>query len=109
MVSPTAVQQRGSQYGLFPVGTGAFAFDEWVRSDHIRLKRFPQYWEQGLPYLDEIVYLPMDDETVKMADLRAGALDVVDVIPAGEQRAIRQDTAVSYVYPRPGRTGRWSA
>lgn len=91
MVSPTAVQKRGSQYGLFPVGTGPFAFDEWVRSGHIRLKRFPGYWEQGLPYLDEIVYLPMDDETVKMADLRAGALNVVDVIPAREQRTIRQD------------------
>jgi len=91
MASPTAVQKRGSQYGLSPVGTGPYAFDEWVRGDHIRLKRFPQYWEQGLPYLDEVLYLPMDDETVKMADLRAGALDVVDVIPASEQRAIRQD------------------
>ena len=91
MVSPAAVQKRGAQYGLSPAGTGPFAFDEWVRGDHIRLKRFPAYWEQGLPYLDEVVYLPMDDETVKMADLRAGALDVVDVIPASQQRAVLQD------------------
>ena len=76
----------------YPVGTGAFALDEWVRGDHLRLKRFPQYWEQGLPYLDDVVYLPMDDETVKMADLRAGSLDLVDAVPPSEQRAFVQDT-----------------
>lgn len=100
MVSPTAVRKHGGQYGLNPVGTGAFAFDEWVRGDHLRLKRFPGYFEQGLPYVDEVVYLPMDDETVKMANLRAGALDLVDAVPASQQRAFRQDPRFrSFILP----------
>ena len=100
MLSPTAVQKRGSQYGQYPVGSGAFAFDEWVRSDHLQLKRFPQFYEQGLPYLDNVVYRPMDDETVKMADLRAGSLDLIDAVPASEQRAFVQDTRFrSFVLP----------
>jgi peptide/nickel transport system substrate-binding protein len=89
--SPTAIRKWGDQYALRPVGTGPFEFVEWVKNDHITLKRFSGYWEQGLPDLDEIVYRPMGDETVKMANLRAGGLDVVDVIPAREQHAFRGD------------------
>jgi len=91
MSSPTAVRKWGDQYGLHPVGTGPFGFVEWVKNDHITLKRFDNYWERGLPYLDEIIYHPTPDETVKMANLRAGSLDVIDTVPAREQRAVRND------------------
>jgi peptide/nickel transport system substrate-binding protein len=92
MVSPAAVRKWGEQYGQHPVGTGPFAFAEWVKDDHITLQKFPGYWQKGLPYLNRLVYRPLNDETVKMADLRAGSLDVVDTIPAREQRAIRSDS-----------------
>jgi peptide/nickel transport system substrate-binding protein len=89
--SPTAIQKWGDQYTLHPVGTGPFGFVEWVKNDHIALKRFDGYWEQGLPYLDGLIYKPTPDETVKIADLKAGALDVIDTVPANQQRAIRGD------------------
>lgn len=89
--SPAAVRKWGDQYGLHPVGTGPFEFVEWVKNDHIALRRSQNYWERGLPYLDGIVYRPTPDETVKMANLRAGSLDIVDTVPAREQRAVRGD------------------
>jgi len=91
MSSPTAIRKEGDQYTLHPVGTGPFSFVEWVKNDHIALKRFDGYWEKGLPYLDGLIYRPTPDETVKIADLRAGALDIIDTVPASEQRAIRAD------------------
>lgn len=92
MVSPAAVKKWGAQYGQHPVGSGPFSFAEWVKDDHIALTRFPGYWQKGLPYLNEVVYRPLNDETVKMADLRAGSLDLVDTIPAREQHAVRNDS-----------------
>jgi len=89
--SPAAINKWGDQYALHPVGTGPFAFVEWVKNDHIALKRFDGYWEKGLPYLDGVIYRPTPDETVKMADLRAGSLDVIDTVPAREQRAVHDD------------------
>lgn len=91
MVSPAGVKKWGAQFGQHPAGTGPFAFAEWVKDDHITLRKFPGYWQQGLPYLDEVVYRPLNDETVKMANLRAGGLDLVDTVPAGEQHSIRSD------------------
>jgi peptide/nickel transport system substrate-binding protein len=89
--SPDAIRKWGDQYGLHPVGTGPFEFVEWVKNDHIALRRFQGYWERGLPYLDGVVYRPTNDETVKMAGLRAGNVDIVDTVPAREQRAVRAD------------------
>jgi len=37
-----------------PVGTGPFQFVEWAQGDHITLKKFPDYFETGKPYLDQI-------------------------------------------------------
>ena len=89
--SPAAVQKWGAQYGQHPVGTGPFTFVEWVKDDHITLIKFPGYWQRPMPYLDELVYRPLNDETVKMANLQGGSLDIVDTVPAQKQRAIRSD------------------
>jgi len=89
--SPTAIRKWGDQYALHPVGTGPFGFVEWVKNDHIALKRYDGYWETGLPYLDGLIYKPTPDETVKIANLRAGALDVIDTVPASQQRAFRAE------------------
>jgi len=38
-----------------PVGTGPFKFVEWKKGQYIRLDKNPNYWKEGLPYLDRIV------------------------------------------------------
>ncbi len=38
-----------------PVASGPFLLQEWVRGSHLRLVRNPDYWEEGKPYLDEVI------------------------------------------------------
>jgi peptide/nickel transport system substrate-binding protein len=101
MVSPTAVEKWGDQFGLHPVGTGPFEFVEWVKDDHATLRRFEDYWEEGLPYLDEIIVQPIPDTTVKLANLRAGALDIIDEVPPKDIPTLR-DSADFNVQVLPG-------
>ena len=81
MVSKAAVEKYGRDYARNPVGSGPFQLAEWVKDDYIRLRRFPAYWRAGAPYLDEIVYKPIPDHTVKLTALRTGTLDIIDELP----------------------------
>ena len=58
MVSPEAVKKFGPDFTRNPVGTGPFQFVDWVKDDHLTLKRFDGYWgaKDGGPYLDQIRY-----------------------------------------------------
>ncbi len=88
MASPTAVQRWGRDYGQHPVGTGPFQLMDWIAGDQIRLKRFEGYWEKELPYLDEIILKPVPDDTVRLANLRAGAADIVDNVGPRDIRTV---------------------
>jgi ABC-type transport system substrate-binding protein len=77
MASPTAVKQEGADYGKHPVGTGPFVFKEWVPGDHFTATRNPNYWRQGLPYLDSITWKPIPDPQSRGNSLKAGNIDAM--------------------------------
>ena len=64
-----------------PVGTGPFAFVEWVKNDHLNLARFGEYWRTGVPYLDAVIFKPLPDEAVRLTALRTGAVDIIHSLP----------------------------
>lgn len=78
MLSPTAAETHGEDVGSNPVGTGPFLFREWERGNRIVLERNPDYWEEGLPYLDRIVFSDIGAAVVGIQRLIVGELDYVD-------------------------------
>jgi peptide/nickel transport system substrate-binding protein len=58
------------------VGTGPFQFIEWVQGDHITLKKNPNYWQSGRPYLDGIAFSIAKDPQAMVAQLEAGRFDI---------------------------------
>jgi peptide/nickel transport system substrate-binding protein len=73
------------------VGTGPFRFVEWVKDDHLTLKRFDGHWDKGKPYLDEIVYKPIPDSTVRFTAMRTGQIDVMHQIAPKDIAAARAE------------------
>ena len=59
-------------YNLKPVGTGAFRFKEWRRGEYISMVRNPDYWDQGKPYFDEIIFRIIPDAAARSAALETG-------------------------------------
>jgi len=87
ILSPAAVQKAGANLGNAPVGAGSgpFMFSEWVKGDHLLLKRNPHYWmkdSQGvaLPYLQSIKYRPITNESVEFSNLQTSAINVSDTV-----------------------------
>jgi peptide/nickel transport system substrate-binding protein len=84
--SPTAAAS-GPDAGSNPVGTGPFVFSDWQRDSKLVVTRNPDYWQEGLPYLDEIVFRPIPDEDTRISSLKTGDVDAVQSL---RQSAIRQ-------------------
>jgi peptide/nickel transport system substrate-binding protein len=57
-------------------GTGPFKLVEWVSGDHITMAKNPNYWEPGLPYLDQVSIRVFNDQPAMVVALESGALDV---------------------------------
>ncbi|MBI4279013.1 MAG: hypothetical protein HY660_11200 [Armatimonadetes bacterium] len=53
-------------------GTGPFKFVEWVPQQYVRLVRNPAYYARGMPYLDELIFVPVTDETSRVTSVLAG-------------------------------------
>jgi peptide/nickel transport system substrate-binding protein len=94
MVSPKVAQERGSELerNAKGAGTGPFEFVEWVKDDHLLIKRNESYWnKQGGPYLDRVRYRPIPDDTVKLQSLQSGEIDVIDYVQPRDVAAVKAD------------------
>jgi peptide/nickel transport system substrate-binding protein len=91
MVSPKAAQAAGENFGSHPVCAGPFKFVERVAQDRIVVERFADYWEKDKVKLDRIIYLPIPDSTVRLANLQSGGLDMIERVAATDLDTVRKD------------------
>ncbi len=64
------------------VTNGAFLLSEWNPYERIVVRRNPNYWEPGMPGLDELVFLPVSDNLTNVNLYRAGEADRLEIPPA---------------------------
>ncbi|MGZ4705216.1 MAG: ABC transporter substrate-binding protein, partial [Acidimicrobiales bacterium] len=62
-----------------PIGTGPFSFVNWTRDDHLDVKKNPNYWREGLPYLDGITFKVIPDLTSRSSALESGTEDMIEM------------------------------
>jgi peptide/nickel transport system substrate-binding protein len=91
MMSPKAAQAAGEKFGAKPVCSGPFQFVERVAQDRIVVERFPNYWDKGQIHVERIVYLPIVDPTVRLANLKAGQLDFIERMASSDVPSVRSD------------------
>ena len=92
MVSPKAAQAEGDKFGANPVCSGPFRFVERVAQDKIVLERYPNYWNKGEIHLDRVIYLPIVDSTVRLANLRSGQLDIIERMAGSDVPSLKNDS-----------------
>jgi peptide/nickel transport system substrate-binding protein len=92
MVSPKAAQDAGDKFGVKPVCSGPFRFVERVAQDRIVLERYPNYWNKADIHLEKIIYLPIVDATVRLANLKSGQLDFIERMAPSDVAALKSDS-----------------
>tara|TARA_R110002111_G_C6005833_1_gene373863 strand:- start:9712 stop:11298 length:1587 start_codon:yes stop_codon:yes gene_type:complete len=61
---------------LKPVGSGPFKFVEYAEGKHLVLERYDDYFLEGLPHLDRIIYKYNQDSSSQSLEMERGDLDV---------------------------------
>ena len=91
MVSPKAAKAEGDKFGLHPVCAGPYKFIERVQQDRIVFEKFADYWNKDNVFIDRVVFLPIVDATVRLANLKSGGLDLIERVLATDIRDVRAD------------------
>jgi peptide/nickel transport system substrate-binding protein len=61
-----------------PIGTGPFKFKSFTPGQQSVFVKNENYWEHGLPYVDEVVISDFTDETSQVNALISGQVDAID-------------------------------
>ncbi len=85
------------------MGTGPFMFKKYVRGSFLELKRNPNYWVKGRPYLDGVKYFMIKDLSARAKSVRSGRTHVeLRGFPPAEVEAIKKQMGdnVAVGYPK---------
>lgn len=83
-----------------PVCSGPFIFTGMVPQDRIEFRRFASHWNAAEVRVETLSFRPMPDSTVRLLNLRSGALDLVERVAASDVAALRRDGRLRYVEAR---------
>ena len=81
-----------------PIGTGPFVYAGWVPNDHFTATRNPHYWQDGLPYLDQVTFRPIVDTTQREDSLATGAVDAIISLDPHTYERFRADPGFQALY-----------
>jgi peptide/nickel transport system substrate-binding protein len=91
IVSPKAAEAAGRNFGARPVCAGPMRFVERVAQERIVLDRFPEYWNAGQIHLNRVTYIPIPDNTVRLANLQSGAVEFGERMEPDDIRSIQRN------------------
>src|ERR1700754_3759174 len=92
MVSPKAAKEEGDKFGQHPVCAGPYKFVERVPQDRIVFEKFADYWNKDNVFIDRVVFYPIVDATVRLANLKSGGLDLIERVLATDIKDVRADS-----------------
>jgi peptide/nickel transport system substrate-binding protein len=89
--SPKAVKNLGKEgFALHPVGTGPFKFESYERGQQLAVTANKDYWG-GRPKVDRVVFRPIPDVTARVAALRSGQVNWIEVPSPDDVPSLKAD------------------
>jgi peptide/nickel transport system substrate-binding protein len=77
-----------SDFSQAPIGTGPFMLTEWIQGDRIVLDKNPNYWRDGFPKLDRLIFRPITESSTRAAAIQTGEVDIVNRLSPDEAASL---------------------
>ncbi len=66
----------GENEAADPIGTGPFSYVSYKPQEGMVLKKNSEYWQEGLPYLDEVTFKIVNSADTALLELQGGTIDL---------------------------------
>ncbi|AME26645.1 peptide ABC transporter substrate-binding protein [Burkholderia sp. PAMC 28687] len=73
------------------VSNGAFMLKDWQVNNRLVLAKNPNYWNAGYVQLNQVTYLPIEDENTDVKQYESGGNDWVYQLPSGTFARYKQE------------------
>lgn len=103
IASPTAIKELGAGFRDAPVGSGPFRFVSYTQGERIVLERNPNYWREGEPYVDQLIFRIIPEANVRLIELEAGTVHYAVNMAAADLNQAARAGLVVHTGPALGR------
>lgn len=93
IVPREAVEENGDLSQVM-VGTGAFAFGEYIPNSSITLTRHDGYWDAPKPYVDGVELLIVPENASRTTALISDSVDIIEQVPHQDIASLQANEAV---------------
>lgn len=96
MLSPSAAAEKGLGLANDPVCSGPYQFVERIQQDRIVLEKFTDHYDADSYNFDRLIFLPIPDTTVRLANLRSGDLDMLERLAPSDAAGVQSDSNLTF-------------
>lgn len=97
VMSPTALDKLGDNFGTAPVCVGPFAFESRTSGSQIVVKKSPYYYDESKVKLDRVIYKIIVDPNVRAANLKSGDIQIADNLATTSVNGVKGDPNLKVV------------
>ena len=80
-----------------PVCSGPYKFVERVQNDRVVLQKFAGYWDADKYPIQKVIFQPIPDSTVRLANLRSGSLDMLERLAPSDVTSVKSDKNLNFI------------
>lgn len=94
MLSPKTFTDDAGAVGRQPICSGPYQFVQRVQNDRIVLEKFDKHYNAGDYAFERVTFLPIPDSTVRLSNLRAGGLDILERLNPSDAQQVQTDPSL---------------
>src|SRR5829696_6150224 len=84
VIPKAAIETYGLDLLRNPIGTGPYKFVKWDAGSEIELEKNTEYWQEGKPYFDRVIFKIIEEGTTRVTALKNGEINAMNQVPADQ-------------------------
>jgi peptide/nickel transport system substrate-binding protein len=94
IMSPTALEALGDNFGTDPVCVGPFTFKDQVSGAEMSFVKSDHYYDKDKVNLDGVTYQFVSDANIRVANLRSGDVNVAERVNASDVPQLENESKI---------------